>query len=206
MSTRDRLLECGTQLVAERGFANVTVGDIETAAGLAPRRGGLYKHFESKDALIDEALDERTERLRSMQELAQGAAESATADVLRWTAEAVLEELDRERDLIRIFESDGDRFSRQRERFFRDVVEVGHRHAQLACEGICESHGRDLDSSALAAVALSALVNHRRQQWTFGAMTNALDDKRFLDAWVVLVWSAIGPQQSESQQPGMATR
>lgn len=193
MATRQRLLECGTRLIADRGYANVTVGEIEEASGLAPRRGGLYKHFASKEALIEEALTERIEIVKTMQGLAQDVADQVTPAVLRSTAAAVLEELDHERDLIRIFEADGSRFASQRDRFATEVVAVGYRHAQLAFEGVCEHHSLDLDARALATVALSALINHRRQQWTLGELENGLDDDAFLDAWTTLVWSAIGP-------------
>lgn len=195
MPTRERLLELGTKLIAERGFANVTVGDIESAAGLVPRRGGLYKHFESKEAMVEESLSHRIDRLCAMKGLVQDIAELRTPTVLRSTAAAVLEELDQEQDLIKIFESDGARFPIQRERFFREVIEIGYHYAQRAFESIGAHGKRDFDSAALAAVALSALVNHRRQQWTFGTMTNPIDDDSFLDAWITLVWNAIGPPE-----------
>ena len=44
-STRQRLLDEGMRLFAERGFRATGVGDIEAAAGLQPRRGALYKHL-----------------------------------------------------------------------------------------------------------------------------------------------------------------
>lgn len=55
-STSDRLLVAGMELFAERGFRATTVGDIEAAVGLAPRRGALYKHFASKQALLEAAV------------------------------------------------------------------------------------------------------------------------------------------------------
>lgn len=171
----------------------MTVGDIESASGLAPRRGGLYKHFASKEALIEEALIDRIELVKQMQGLAEDVAEQPTPEALRSTAAAVLLELDHEQDLIRIFEAEGARFADQRDRFLREVVAVGYAHAQLAFEGVCSRHSRNLDAAALATVALSALINHRRQQWTLGELENGLDDDRFLDAWTTLVWSAIGP-------------
>src|SRR5256885_7656569 len=55
--TRDRLLDAALELFAEHGYTETTVGDIEEAAGLVPRSGGLYKHFASKDALLHAALE-----------------------------------------------------------------------------------------------------------------------------------------------------
>src|SRR5690348_7783062 len=53
--TKQRLLEAGVRLFAANGFRETTVGEIEAAAGLEPRRGALYRHFESKEALLDAA-------------------------------------------------------------------------------------------------------------------------------------------------------
>ncbi len=44
------------RLFAERGFRATSVGDIEGAVGLVPRRGALYKHFPSKQALLEAAV------------------------------------------------------------------------------------------------------------------------------------------------------
>jgi AcrR family transcriptional regulator len=46
--TRERIVTEAMRLFAERGYRGTTVWDIEEAAGLAPRAGGLYKHFRSK--------------------------------------------------------------------------------------------------------------------------------------------------------------
>ena len=41
MGTRDRLIQAGMRLFAARGVDATTVGDLEKAAGLAPRAGGF---------------------------------------------------------------------------------------------------------------------------------------------------------------------
>lgn len=50
--TADRLQRAATQLFLERGYRGTTIADIEAAAGLAPRAGTFYRHFESKEALL----------------------------------------------------------------------------------------------------------------------------------------------------------
>lgn len=59
---RHRLLATATQLFHERGYTAVSVSDICDAAGL--RKGSFYHFFESKKALVLEALDEYAERNR----------------------------------------------------------------------------------------------------------------------------------------------
>jgi TetR/AcrR family transcriptional repressor of nem operon len=51
---RERILEAAARLFRERGFDGVSVAEVMKAAGLT--HGGFYGHFESKDALIKEAM------------------------------------------------------------------------------------------------------------------------------------------------------
>jgi AcrR family transcriptional regulator len=50
--TADRLKRAAVELFLERGYRGTTIADIETGAGLAPRSGTFYRHFESKEALL----------------------------------------------------------------------------------------------------------------------------------------------------------
>ena len=45
------------RLFAEHGFERTTIAAIEGEAGLAAGSGGLYRHFPSKRALLDSAID-----------------------------------------------------------------------------------------------------------------------------------------------------
>jgi TetR/AcrR family transcriptional regulator, transcriptional repressor for nem operon len=51
---RRRILDAAAQLFRQRGFENVTVAEVMSAAGLT--HGGFYGHFDSKEALIDAAM------------------------------------------------------------------------------------------------------------------------------------------------------
>lgn len=50
---RQSILDAAARLYRERGLAGVGVADITRDAGLT--HGGLYRHFASKDALVQEA-------------------------------------------------------------------------------------------------------------------------------------------------------
>lgn len=50
---REKIVAAAARLFRERGIAAVGVAELMEAAGMT--HGGFYKHFESKDALIDEA-------------------------------------------------------------------------------------------------------------------------------------------------------
>ena len=52
--TRERIVEAAFRLFAERGYRGSSIAEIEREAGLAPRTGGFYRHFESKAELAAE--------------------------------------------------------------------------------------------------------------------------------------------------------
>lgn len=60
-SQRLRLLEAMAELVAERGYAAVTIGDVATRAGTAKRT--FYDHFPDKERCFLAALDGITDTL-----------------------------------------------------------------------------------------------------------------------------------------------
>jgi AcrR family transcriptional regulator len=66
VSTRERLVTEAMRLFSAKGFEATSVSQIEAAAGLAPGSGALYRHFESKDALLDACIDRQLDRRRAM--------------------------------------------------------------------------------------------------------------------------------------------
>ena len=58
---RSQILDVAARLFAERGFHGVSVGDIGKAVGISGP--ALYKHFDSKDAVLAEMLVAISERL-----------------------------------------------------------------------------------------------------------------------------------------------
>lgn len=52
--TRERIVEAAARLFNRRGFAEVAIGEIMSAAGLT--HGGFYRHFSSKEELYAEAV------------------------------------------------------------------------------------------------------------------------------------------------------
>jgi AcrR family transcriptional regulator len=52
--TRERILRTARRLFNRKGFAEVTIDEVMSEAGLT--RGGFYRHFTTKDELYSEAL------------------------------------------------------------------------------------------------------------------------------------------------------
>jgi AcrR family transcriptional regulator len=61
VSRRDQILETAAELFAARGFHGVSVGEIGRACGISGP--ALYKHFDSKDAVLAAMLIGISERL-----------------------------------------------------------------------------------------------------------------------------------------------
>ncbi|MFF3503377.1 TetR/AcrR family transcriptional regulator [Streptomyces sp. NPDC003247] len=87
--TRRLLLESGLNLFQEKGYAATTVDDIATAAGTT--RVTFYAYFPSRSALmqalIDEQLNERLQRVRSPKH--GSTAQDLVATVAAGTREAI---------------------------------------------------------------------------------------------------------------------
>jgi AcrR family transcriptional regulator len=54
VNTRERIIDAALKLFVERGYQKTSIAAIETEAGLAPRAGAFYRHFDSKQALLVE--------------------------------------------------------------------------------------------------------------------------------------------------------
>jgi AcrR family transcriptional regulator len=181
--TKQRLLEQGVRLFAKKGFRETTVGEIEAAAGLQPRRGALYRHYPSKEALLEAALEQHLQNLAvsgaEIEQLIEGDIRAQALTFGRW----LLDELDREEAIMRILEQDGDRLPRLRMRFRQTLVDPGYALiTHIAHEWLGPSaDGHDID--ALSAVLLGGLINYRRSTWTFRAPPAGLDEERFLASW-----------------------
>jgi AcrR family transcriptional regulator len=69
VSTRERLVTEAMRLFSTKGFEATRVSQIEAAAGLAAGSGALYRHFKSKDALLDAGIDRQLDRRHAMRDI-----------------------------------------------------------------------------------------------------------------------------------------
>jgi AcrR family transcriptional regulator len=188
--TRDRLLDAALELFAERGFAATTVGDIEAAAGLAPRAGGLYKHFENKEAVLRAAL----ERFIS-------GTEAAEADVLvpfepgrdlraelTAMANATIRHLRGQRLFMRIVFQERPRFPDLIDEMYRrGVAPVYPATTAWLDTQVAAGVLPPCDTEALAVALLIPFVGYRVEHNLFGVPPGGVDEERFAAAWVDLV-------------------
>ena len=81
---RQQILDIAAELFAARGFHGVSVAELGAACGISGP--ALYKHFESKDAMLAEMLVNISETL-----LAEGRSRVANAEGPREALEALVE-------------------------------------------------------------------------------------------------------------------
>jgi TetR/AcrR family transcriptional regulator, transcriptional repressor for nem operon len=70
--THDRIVRTAGAAIRKHGFQGISVADLMEEAGLT--HGGFYAHFESRDAMLAEALDEAAnDSLGRLSKVADGA-------------------------------------------------------------------------------------------------------------------------------------
>ena len=185
--TRARLIECAIELFAENGYEGTSVGEIEDAAGLAPRSGALYKHFPSKRALLGAALAERMDAIDRIDERMDLLPLGDVGAELTMIGRLALRELESERQLARIVMKEGDRFPEIAADFHDAIVARGR---SLAITWVT-TRARALgivpaDAEATAEVMADALIGRALQSFMFGERLGRVDEGRFLAAWVEL--------------------
>ncbi|MDQ3734110.1 MAG: TetR/AcrR family transcriptional regulator [Actinomycetota bacterium] len=130
VTRRDEILRVAAQLFAERGFHGVGVDDIGAAAGITGP--GIYRHFESKDAILAEMLVRISERLlaggQARVEEATGDAAAALAGLIAWQTDFALSNpaliVVQDRDLANVAERDRRRVRQLQRRYVEVWVEV----------------------------------------------------------------------------------
>ncbi len=112
-AARGRVLAAGMKLFGAQGYTATTVAQIESAAGLRPGSGGLYRHFDSKQGLLEAGVREQLGRQRELFAFIEDPAALAALplrDRLATVARAALARLESERDLNRIILRDLEQF------------------------------------------------------------------------------------------------
>ncbi|GAA3471905.1 TetR/AcrR family transcriptional regulator [Nonomuraea roseola] len=179
--TRDRLLTEAVRLFASKGYDATSVADIQVACGLTAGSGALYKHFPSKGALLEAAVQRNLElmTLRNRETVAEAPADPREA--LRLMASVVWSVIEGDRDLIRIMLREYHGFSELFERMWQSVIATLYREAAQWIR----AQGTDVaDPEATAAVLISSLTYYPLLNILIGHTPGDLEADRFLDAWV----------------------
>ena len=182
--TRERILNAAMTLFGERGYRATTIGDIEAAAGLVPRRGALYRHYESKEAVFRAAVMRYSQKFGTIEARWDRIDYTRPRDTLAASAAFTLEGLRAEADLFRIMQRDGHDFPDLVEHVHHELIARGYDFVIELFRRILAAHGRnDDDVVPLAAIALGSLVHFREDEAIYAKTpANATEDD-FIRVW-----------------------
>jgi AcrR family transcriptional regulator len=190
-TTHDRIVDEAMRLFSQHGYAGTSIAKIEAAAGLTPGAGGLYHHFDSKEALLAAGIERQLARLGALREirLALGPLGDLTAE-LTLTARYILAELDSESELLRILASE----ARNRPQLLTAAAEqlIGSTYRGFAT-WIAEhaEHPMAEDrAAATAAFGLGSLLSSRLLRDILG-ISAPVDDQTLVDTWVQMMTIAL---------------
>jgi AcrR family transcriptional regulator len=185
-ATRDRLLSAAMALFAERGFDGASVGEIERAAGLAPRSGAIYQHFKGgKEELLRCAIERE---LRAVDELGSvlemlplGDLRAEFTLMARWN----LASLERRSELSRFVRRDAARLPPQlRDELYERLVGRPYEQVVTWLQTRSANRPEQPDLHAVALVLIESMSAYHSMRRTFGRTPDDVDDERFIAGWV----------------------
>src|SRR5215218_4382226 len=189
--TAERIVDEGLLLFAENGFHGTTVGEIERQAGLTPRAGALYKHFSSKEAVLEAAFERHVAELEAIGRAIELMPLGDLRAELTLLARSSLQMLARERSLRRIVITEGDRFPELKRRFKEGVVDRAYEEA-IGFVGQKMETGEfpEGDAEAVAVAMVGSLLAYELEIDVFGRPPAGVDEERLI-ASVVDSWMAM---------------
>jgi AcrR family transcriptional regulator len=193
--TADRIVDEGLALFAENGFQGTTVGEIERRAGLTPRAGALYKHFPSKEAVLEAAFERHVAELEAISSAIEMMPLGDLRAELTLLARSGLQMMSRERSLRRIVITEGDRFPDLKRRFKTGIVDRAYREATAFVRQKMEAgEFPEGDAEAVAVAMVGSLLAFELEIDVFGRPPAGVDEERLIAA-VVDSWMAMSNEE-----------
>jgi AcrR family transcriptional regulator len=183
--TRDRILEAAMDVFAEDGFTGATISEVERRVGLAVGTGSLYRHFPSKKALLQAAVEREVTLRRA--EMAQARAalprEADPATRRLQVYEQMLHDMRRFDRLFRLMLNEGDRVPELRQAIWAAL--------QVPVKATPE------DEDVVDAIAQAALGGYHLFSMMQGRPYNGVSEEQFLRSLVEIT----KPRRSAAASP-----
>lgn len=191
VSTRDRLVAEAMRLFSSRGFEATSVAQIEAAAGLSAGSGALYRHFKSKDALLDAGIDRQLDRRRAMHDIRGLFAGLGDLHAeLTALGRYLLTVLDQESQLLQIAARTPAGLSEQLDTAYASLIDG--LTAELA-EWISawNPHEGERTCAVLAALGVNGLLGARVAASLFHQAQTQAPDEEYLSEWTAVLAARI---------------
>lgn len=192
-STKERIVTEAMRLFGEHGYRGTTIARIEEASGLTPGAGGLYHHFDSKEAVLAAGIERQLARLEALRDirnvLSPGPGSDLAAELVL-TARYVLAELDSESELLRILAAE----TRNRPELLTTAVEHLVTSTFTGFTDWIAGHAPDTldagEARALAAIGLGSLLSARLMPVLL-TVPFPVDDEQLVASWVRTMVAAL---------------
>ncbi len=207
LSTRARILKESARLFAETSYAATTITQIETAVGLSPGSGALYRHFASKHEILIAVFEDAYVRLESDRAAGDAAAgatvstpdDSALMAQMELAYKFVLLGAESIRDVNMLYLKEGANLGEDivatmrtwtSEAFERTALAMQARRS-MGSSAQPKASNRTLnvdaddtfDAVAEAFVFLSPILYARLLDWLSGSLPAGLSHERISKAW-----------------------
>lgn len=198
-ATPDRIVDAGIRLFSENGFQGTTVGEIERRAGLTPRAGALYKHFPSKEAVLEAAFERHVAELEAIHSAIEmmplGDLRAELTLLARWGLHMLREQ----RELRRIVIAEGDRFPKLKRRFREGIADRAYADVTTFVRQKMETgEFPEGDAEAVAVLMTTALLGYSLEHDVFGRDPAGVDEERLISAIVDSTLAIAGQQEEAS--------
>jgi AcrR family transcriptional regulator len=186
-STRERLLNAAIELFARQGYAATSVAEIQEAAGLSPGSGALYKHFQSKSALLIDATQRQVRRMVAAREEHDRTRPDDIREALREGATRIWDVMETNADLLRVMFREPDAIEDFADELWTAVTFTAYERMGEALSGAKAAGSSHVeDPEATSAVLLSALAYLPIVRILTGRTPGNIDADRFRDTWLRL--------------------
>jgi AcrR family transcriptional regulator len=201
--TRERLVDAGLRLFAERGFQASTVADLEREAGLSPGSGGLYQHFRGKrdllDAVVENAMASVDQLAGAFELLPLGDLRAELTLLARWNLASLRTRAEFNRFLAR----DRELLSEtQLTTLYDRLVALPYsRVTEWLRVRFNPEDADDLDVEALTVALIQSMAGYVALESNFGRVPGDVDDERFIAAWTQMAVTLAPDPASVPHQP-----
>ena len=198
--TRERILEAAWHLFVRDGFAGTTVTQIEAEASLSAGSGSFYRHFRSKEEVLQAVVDREVERADAQRDVGPELADTGGDVRVALTLEFQrrLDNLRRLHPLIRLVQGEREHLDASRDNLGALLVD---RNVTVRSERFAAWMERRAipkrDPEALATTAMCALVGYYMSNEYFDAPPGGTSEEAFVTTLVDLVTGSSAEPDAE---------